>query len=111
MKQYTMDQLREEDYARILAFLEKNAEKSAFGDIFWLEMPEDFYSEVQAEHAETCSPYYFAVCLDQTRVEFEFLVRSRQKLRCACVGYADRRQREYIMSFADTMLERLGIKL
>ena len=111
MKQYVMDQLREQDYQQVLAFLNKNAERSAFGDIFWLELPRDFYSEVQAEHGSSCSPFYFAVSIEPTRVEFEFLVRSRQKLRCACIGYADRRQREYIIGFADMMLERLGIKV
>jgi hypothetical protein len=39
------------------------------------------------------------------------LIRSRQILRCSCIGYADKRQRDYILGFADRMLEELGIKI
>jgi hypothetical protein len=110
MKQYVIDQLREHDYSLILDFLNANAQRSAFGDIFWIELPETLYSDVQTAHKE-CQGYYFAVSLDMNRLELEFLIRSRQKLRCSCVSYATRAQRDYIIGFGDHMLEELGIKV
>jgi len=110
MKQYVIDQLRETDYEQILEFLGKKAERVVLGDIFWMILPEEMLSEVQKEH-EACRPFYFAVHLTRSHVEFEFLIRSQQIMRCSCVGYADRKQRDYIIDFADGMLNELKIKI
>ncbi len=45
------------------------------------------------------------------QVDFELLIRSRQILRCNCISYADKKQRDYILDFADRMLDELGIKI
>ncbi len=110
MKQYVIDQLREHDYSSILEFLNERAQKSAFGDIFSFDLPQRLLSDVQAEHAD-CGPHYFAVSIDRTRLELEFLIRSRQRLRCNCVAYANREQRDYIIDLADSMLEELKIRV
>jgi hypothetical protein len=110
MKQYVIDQLREDDYDKILEFLQKNGEASEFGDVFWMRLPPELYTEVQREH-EKCQPFCFAVNLSLNEAAFEMLVRSRQVLRCNCIAYADARQRDYIMTYADLMLDELKIKL
>ncbi len=110
MKQYVFDQLREQDHDQVHEFLTRNAEKTVFDDIFWLNLPEDLYAEIQKEHRE-CWPFYFAVNLSQTSVDFELLIRSKNILRCGCIRYADRRQRDYILDYADKMLEDLEIRL
>ncbi len=110
MKQYVIDQLRESDYSRILEYMKKNAESAVFEDIFWVMLPEDLYSDTQKEHGE-CHPFYFAVNASMTHVEFELLIRSRQILRCSCIRYATPKQRDYIIDFADKMLEELEIKI
>lgn len=110
MKQYVIDQLREDDYDKILGFLQKNAEASEFGDVFWVRLPPDLYTEVQREH-EKCRPFCFAVNLSLKQAAFEMLVRSRQVLRCNCIAYADPRQRDHIINYADRMLEELKIKI
>ncbi len=110
MKQYVIDQLREEDHQAITEFLKKNADPTVFSDVFWLNIPENLYTDTQKEHSE-CPPFYFAVNLSEERVDFELLIRSRQILRCSCIHYADRRQREYILNYADQMLEDLNIKI
>ena len=110
MKQYVIDQLREDDYEKILGFLQKNGEVSEFGDIFWVNLPPDLYTEVQRKH-EKCRPFCFAVNLSVKQAAFEMLVRSREVLRCQCIAYADSKQRDYIIDFADRMLEELKIKL
>jgi hypothetical protein len=110
MKQYAVDQLRETDYDKIVEFLQKNADELEFGDLFWVNLPVELYSDTQRSH-DRCRPFCFAVNLSPGRVDFELLIRSRQTLRCSCIGYADKRQRDYIMDYADRMLEELGIKI
>ncbi len=110
MKQYVIDQLRESDYEKILEFLNKNADASEFGDLFWLMLPEELYSDTQKEHAP-CRPFCFAVNLSRGQVDFELLIRSRQVLRCNCICYADKRQRDHIIGFADRMLDELKIQI
>ncbi|MCE5333693.1 MAG: hypothetical protein LLG06_03805 [Desulfobacteraceae bacterium] len=110
MKQYVIDQLREEDYSKILEFLKENAESAVFDDIFWMQLPEELYSPIQKEHTG-CHPFCFAVNLSMSRVDFELLIRTRRILRCNCIAYADHRQREYILDFVDKMLEELQIKV
>ena len=110
MKQYVIDQLRDSDHPNILEYLKKNAEGAAFGDVFWVMLPEELYSDTQKEHTD-CQPFCFAVNLELTHVDFELLIRSRQILRCNCIGYADRAQRDYILDYADRMIEELDIKI
>jgi len=110
MKQYVIDQLRETDYKNVLEFLQKNADASEFGDVFWVKLPVELYSLTQREHKQ-CAPYCFAVNLSLNKVDFELLIRSRQVLRCSCIGYADEKQRTYIIDYADRMLEELKIKI
>ena len=110
MKQYVIDQLREYDYEKILEFLKNNADASELGDIFWVTLPVELYSDIQREHKQ-CHPFCFAVNLSFSQVDFELLTRSRSILRCACISYADRKQRDYIMDYADRMLEELNIRI
>ncbi len=110
MKQYVIDQLRETDHKLIHEYLQKHGETTSLREIFWISLPEELYSATQKEH-KACHPYYFAVNLSWTQAAFEFLIRSRQIMRCACIGYASREQRDHIMGFADDMLETLGIKV
>ncbi len=110
MKQYVIDQLRESDYEKILEFLRENAQASDFGDVFWAELPQELYSETQKEHKD-CQPFYFAVNLSLNQVDFELLIRSRRILRCNCIAYADKKQFDYIISYADGMLNKLKISI
>ena len=43
-------------------------------------------------------------------VRFEFLIRSRETMRCTCIGYATRQQRDFILAFADRLVEDLAIR-
>lgn len=110
MKQYVIDQLRESDYQDILNFLNNETEKTALDGLYWIELPKDLYTTTQGEHKD-CQSFYFAVNLTLNSVAFEFLIRSRQIIRCSCISYATPKQRDYIMQFADGMLEKLNIRL
>jgi hypothetical protein len=110
MKQYVIDQLRDSDYCQIKEYLGANAESTSLEGIYWAHLPPDLYSAVQNEHSE-CHPHYFAVNLDWNGVAFELLIRSRQVIRCSCIAYATKQQRDYIIQFADRMIEELKLKL
>lgn len=110
MKQYVIDQLRPSDYEQILNYLDDNAQGTALDGMYWVDLPESLCSDIQLEHSQ-CRPHYFAVNLELDSVSFELLIRSKQVLRCNCIGYATPDQREYIIRFADRMLEDLGIKI
>ena len=43
-------------------------------------------------------------------VRFEFLIRSDQTMRCACIGYATRQQRDFILDYADRLVEDLELR-
>lgn len=110
MKQYVIDQLRPSDYEQVRSFLDENTQGTALDGMYWVDLPEELRSTVQVEHAR-CGPHYFAVNLELDAVSFELLIRSKQVLRCSCIGYATPDQREHIIRFADRMLEELGIKI
>jgi hypothetical protein len=110
MKQYVVDQLRESDYHQIREYLGKKGESTSLEGIYWVDLPPDLYSAVQSEHSK-CHPHYFAVNLNWNEVAFELLIRSRQVIRCNCIAYATKRQQDYIIQFADRMLEDLKLKL
>jgi len=110
MKQIVYDQLRELDYFNIRDYLDENVEKGTLEGIYQVDLPPGLHSKTQAEHAR-CQGFYFAVNLDRNQVAFELLIRSRQVLRCSCIGYATPEQRDYIFAFADQVLEDLGIRI
>jgi len=110
MKQYVIDQLRESDYDQIKDFLDGNTEGAALEGIYWVGLPPDLYSPVQSAHSK-CHPHYFAINLTRNDVAFELLIRSRQIIRCNCIAYATKQQRDYIIQFADSMLDDLKIKI
>lgn len=110
MKQYVIDQLRPADYWQLVDYLNANAASSALEGIYRVDLPEDLCTVMQREHT-ACGPHYFAVNLDVNQVAFELLIRSSQVLRCQCIAYATREQRDFIIGFADRMLEDLKIKI
>jgi len=68
-----------------------------------------FSLRFKKEHTE-CQPFYVAVDLETNLVAFELLVRTKNRMRCSCMGYATEKQRNWLMGFADAMFDNLGIK-
>lgn len=110
MKQYVFDQLRVSDYEKIGNYLDECAEKGELEGIYWITVPQSLYTDLQNEHVQ-CQPYHFAANLSLNKVEFELLIRSKQVMRCNCIAYATPEQRDYLIGFADKMLDELKIKL
>lgn len=109
MRQYLLDEISRPDIPRIKAYLDEHAEPSGLEGIWWVELAEEQLTPAQRENPDYW-PFCFAVELGRNFVKFEFLIRSRQTMRCPYAGYADRRQREWILDYADRMVAALGLR-
>ena len=110
MKQYVIDQLRLADYEAVKAYLDKKYRSSIVEGIYWIPIDQSLLTEVQSEHTE-CQPFYFAVALEQNLMASELLIRTKNKMRCSCISYANEEQLHWIVQFADAIFEKLDIKI
>jgi len=110
MRQYVIDELRPEDYQALKKHLDQTCGEAAVGGIYWVPLDPELYTATQKEHAE-CQPFYIAWELEWTRLSCELLVRTRNRVRCTCMGMANAAQREWIIASVDAMLEKLGLVL
>ncbi len=109
MRQLLYDEISESDIKKIKRYLTKNAIASPLGDIFWINLPEELYDETQKSHKD-CQPFYFAIEIGSKYLRIELLIRSRQRLHCQCIKYANKSQRDFIFDFADKLMERLKVR-
>jgi hypothetical protein len=65
-------------------------------------------TKIQHEHTD-CQPFYFAVDLEEDRLALELLVRTKNRVRCACIAYASKDQRNWIMGVVDAIFGKLNI--
>ena len=108
MKYYLVDEIQLSDMEKIAEFLGKNTIESNIGNVFWVEVPKDLLNDIQYTHI-ACAPHVIAVELDRNSIKFEFFIRSMATLNCQCQVYSDRQQRDFILNYADKMLNTLGI--
>ena len=108
MRSYLIDEISPSDIKKITDFLKKNAVASNLDQLFWVTIPNDILNETQFRHRD-CQPHAFAVELGSDWIKLEFLVRSMKNMRCTCPGYGTRQQRDFIINFAHSMIERLDI--
>jgi hypothetical protein len=109
MRQYVLDEISKSDLSRLRDYLHEHAVASSLEGIWWVDLLEDLLSPEQFAHRD-CRPFRFAVELGDNFVRFEFLIRSRETMRCACIGYATRQQRDFILAFADRLVEGLALR-
>ena len=108
MKQYRIDELRPQDCESLRAYLDERFGPSQIEGIYWIPLDNDLLDQVQAAHTG-CHPLCFAVELRQEAISFELLIRTRNRVRCDCIRYANAEQRQSIIQFADTIFETLKI--
>ena len=108
MKQYVIDQLRENDFLQLEHYLNNNSEAAELPGIYWVLVPKSLLEKIQLDHPD-CQPFYFAVNLDRNSIGFELLIRTRTRLRCACIQYASPKQRDHIINYADQLFEKLNL--
>jgi hypothetical protein len=109
MRQYLLDEISRGDIPRIRDYLNEHAIASSLEDIWWVDLSEDLLSPEQFAHHDH-QAFRFAVEVGDNFVRFEFLIRSAQTMRCSCIGYATRQQRDFILAFADRLVEDLALK-
>lgn len=105
-----IDGLRLNDHKTLKDYLDEHLDASPLGGIYWLKLDKDILTPLQKSH-EDCYPHYFALMLEETYLSCEFLVRIKQNIKCDCMGYATKVQREWLMDQADAILDKLNIQL
>jgi hypothetical protein len=109
MKQYVIDELRAADYTALKTYLDQQYGPAEMGGIYWIPVAAEILTDIQSEHTE-CRPQYFTIDLDGNRLACEFLVRSKNRIRCDCINYATEDQRNWLVGLIDNIFDRLQIK-
>jgi hypothetical protein len=110
MKQYLIDGLRFQDYQKLKTYLDEYLKSSVLGGVYWLELDSALLTPIQKKH-EGCYPHVFALTLEETYLACEFLVRTEKKIKCDCMAYATKEQRDWLIDQADAILEKLEIRI
>jgi len=108
MKQYVIDEIRLQDYGKIKAYLDDTLGDSGIEGLYWLPVDASILSGVQKAHPD-CAPFFMALELREDRLSGELLVRTRKRVRCDCIRYADDRQRDWLIRTVDAIFEKLEI--
>lgn len=103
MRQFVIDELSPMERDNIDSYLKRTIKQGPMVGLYWLELSEDLLSEAQQGHEEH-GPFYIAVDLTNTAATFELLVRSQTNLHCSCIAHASPTQRQFVLDFADKML-------
>ena len=110
MKQYVIDGLRPQDHQKLKDYLDEFLTCSPLGGIYWLELDKIVLTPTQKNHQE-CYPHVFALMLEETYLSCELLVRIKKNIKCDCMDYATREQRDWLIEQADAILEKLDIRI
>lgn len=108
MKQYVVDEIRPQDYEKLKGYLDGTFGESGLGGLYWVPVDETVLSEVQKAHT-ACAPFFIALELSPDRLSGELLVRTRSRVRCDCIHYADARQRDWLVRTVDAIFDQLDI--
>jgi hypothetical protein len=110
MKQYVIDELRPNDYEKLKSSLEERFGPPDLGGVYWIPLEPKHFSDRQSSHGD-CQPFYFAVELQERSLACELLVRTRERVRCSCMAYASRPQRNWILQVIDDLFDALDINV
>lgn len=108
MKQYVIDELRSWDYGKIKDYLDKHCKAAGLEGVYWIEIPEELLTDQQKSH-DPCKPFHFGIELEEDKMACGLLVRASGNIRCHCIAYANREQRNWLVETLDAMMEQLGI--
>ncbi|MBU1182312.1 MAG: hypothetical protein KKE00_04655 [Proteobacteria bacterium] len=110
MKQYVIDELRYNDYEKVKLYLDENLGASEIEGVYWLPFEKRLLTDEQASHNE-CQPLFFVIDLRPERISCELLVRTKNRIKCTCIGYATEKQRNWLIQYIDDILKQLEIKI
>lgn len=109
MKQYVIDELRPDDHNKLQEHLDRKFGAAHLGGIYWVRIDDALLNQTQTEHGK-CRPFYFAIELTPDCLACELLVRTRNTVRCACIGYTTEKQRNWLIRTIDQIFSELEIK-
>ena len=109
MRYYLIDEISRADIDKINDFMNQSAMRSKLEKLFWIKIPRDLLSEVQYQHVQ-CGPHVFAVELGNDWIKIEFFIRNLKDLQCTCQDYCTSQQKDFLINFAQKMIDDLGIK-
>ena len=108
MKQYVIDEIRLHDFEKVKGYLDETYGVAGVDGLYWVPVEETLLSVVQQAH-KACAPFFMALELRQDRLAAELLIRTRNRVRCDCIHYADQRQRDWLVRTVDAIFEKLEI--
>ena len=108
MRQYVIDELRLHDHKKIKSYFDKKYGHSGIDGLYHVPVKKEILSLAQTEHVD-CQPFIFSIQLDENRLSCELLVRTQKKMRCDCMGYANKEQFKWIVSLIDSIFIELGV--
>lgn len=113
MRTYVIEDLYEDDYAKIVKALDEIKLNGPLEGIYYLPLPEELLEPEQQEHLGECGPYFMALetvqGVAESQLRLELLVRGRSKIRCSCITYATPAQRKHMIEYLDRFIGDLGI--
>ena len=109
MKQYVIDGFGLPDYHTLKKYLDQHLETASLEGIYWLELDKKILSPTQLAH-ESCGPHVFALMLEETYLSCELLVRIKTNIKCDCMGFATKEQRDWLIDQTDAILEKFAIR-
>lgn len=110
MKQYVIDEMNPQDSKALGDYLKRHSQPAGVDGLYWLPIAEGLLSPEQHSH-DDCKPFAFALELLPDRLVCELLVRTRSRVRCSCITYASREQREWLIETIDAILSKLGVEV
>ena len=109
MRYYLVDEISISDLEKIKNYLGDRALKSGLDDIYWVEFPDDYLTQMQSDH-DSCGPHVFGLELGDSSLRAELFVRNRRHFGCACQRYCDDRQQDYVIDFVLNLINELNIR-
>ena len=106
MKQFVIDELRPADFNTLKTYLDDTYGSAAIDGIYWLPVATEVLSDIQTKHKD-CQPFYFVIDLESDRMSIELLVRTKTRVRCACMAYATESQCTWLIRQVDKIFEQL----
>ena len=109
MRQYVIDEISFLEHDNLDSYLKRTLKPGGLEGVFFLSLPPDLIGPEQIGHGD-CGPFYFSVILEPSAVRFELLVRSASNMHCTCIAQATQAQRQFVLDFADRMLNEEMIR-
>jgi len=109
MRQYMIDEISFLERDNLDSYLKRTLKPGGLEGVFFLSVPPDLLGPEQLNH-DQCGPFTFTVILEQSSLRFELLVRGASNMHCSCIAWATPAQRQFVLDFADRMLQEEMIR-